>query len=223
MFRVPEPIKLAHAVVLLGGSDETYRAANWARIEKKPILPVSRYGGAAKNIYYEELHTFDDGYAGSLEMNEFENLSQTMSKVNEFARTVVSMAVKAQPKLVLIIMSYSDTPDLKAAKRSYKMVCKEYGYEGLRIDELKNVSRILPVIRSQIAVAAFTIVDISEETANVYYELGYAEALQKPLIVTAKYGTKPPPFDITDIPIIFWKNQKELRVQLRKRIEEIRI
>ena len=222
MFRVPEPIKLAHAVVLIGGLDETYRAANWARIEKKPILPVTRYGGAAERIYYEELHTFDSGYAGSLAMNEFENLNQTRSEVHEFARTVVSIAEKAQPKLGLIIMSYSETPDLKAAKESYAVVCQEYGFEGLRIDEMKNVTHILPLIRSKIASAAFTIVDISEGTPNVYFEAGYAEALQKPLIVTAKEGSKPA-FDIADIPIIFWKDQEELTKKLRKRIEEITV
>ena len=62
--------------------------------------------------------------------------------------------------------------------------------------------------------------DLSGEKVNVYYELGYADALAKPLIVTAKEGTQLP-FDVKDIPVIFWKNQKGLREQLSKKIAAI--
>jgi len=58
--------------------------------------------------------------------------------------------------------------------------------------------------------------------ANVYYELGYAEALEKPLIITAKDEMKGKlPFDVQDIPVIFWKNQKGMKNDLRKKIESI--
>ena len=67
---------------------------------------------------------------------------------------------------------------------------------------------------------AFTIIDLSDEKVNVYYELGYADAIEKPLIVTAKAGTILP-FDVKDIPVIFWKNQKNLREQLTKKIKFI--
>jgi hypothetical protein len=38
--------------------------------------------------------------------------------------------------------------------------------------------------------------------------------------VTAKEGT-PLPFDVKDIPVVFWDNQKTLKEQLRKRIKAI--
>jgi hypothetical protein len=47
------------------------------------------------------------------------------------------------------------------------------------------------------------IVDLTELKPNVLFELGYAEGLKKPRIVTAKIDTKLP-FDIQDFPVTFW-------------------
>lgn len=221
--RIPEPIEQAEAVIIVGGFTGTHRAANWARISGKPLLPVPRFGGAAEKIYAEELDLFEQTYKGRLTKGEFENLSQVISDPGEFARTVVSLAERLQSaNLVLVIMSFSDDPELEDAYESYKEVCTEFKpiYDCRRIDDESYVPRILPEILAQIAGCAFTIVDLSDEKANVYYELGYADALRKPLIVTAKKGTNLP-FDVKDIPVIFWENQKGLKEQLRKKIKKI--
>jgi len=78
----------------------------------------------------------------------------------------------------------------------------------------------MPELLQKLAQCAFCIVDITEERANVYYELGYADAAKRPIIVTAKKGTSLP-FDVKDIPVVFWENQKGLKEQLRKRIKAI--
>jgi hypothetical protein len=78
----------------------------------------------------------------------------------------------------------------------------------------------LPEIIKRIAGCAFAIVDLSEESPNVYYELGYAEGHDKPVIVTAKKGTTLP-FDAKDIPVIFWENQSGLRNMLREKVKEL--
>jgi len=219
--RIPEPIELADAVIIVGGFTGTHRAANWARISGKPLLPVPRFEGAAAKIYAEELDSFEQRYKGRLTKSEFENLAQVVSEPAEFARTIVSLAERLQSSnLVMVVMSFSDDPELEDAYESYKEVCKEFKYDCRRIDDESNVPRILPEILAQIAQCAFTIVDLSDEKANVYYELGYADALKKPLLVTAKKGTKLP-FDVKDIPVIFWENQKGLKEQLRKKIGKI--
>jgi nucleoside 2-deoxyribosyltransferase len=118
-------------------------------------------------------------------------------------------------------MSFSDDPILQDLYESFKEVCTKEGYDCRRVDDAGNVPRILPEILARISDCAFTIVDLSDEKANVYYELGYAEALGKPLIVTAKMGTKLP-FDVKDIPVLFWANQTGLKTQLQEKVKEIR-
>ena len=56
----------------------------------------------------------------------------------------------------------------------------------------------------------------------MFFELGYASALEKPLVLTAKEGTELP-FDVKDMPVIFWNpiDQKTLRDKLRDKIRLI--
>lgn len=219
--RVPEPIELADAVILVGGFTGTHRAANWARINGKPLLPLPRFGDAAEVIYAEELDAFEEKYAGRLTKSEFEDLAQLTSEPAHFARTVVSLAERIQAsRSVFVIMSFSEDPALEDVYESFKEVCSQEDYDCRRVDDESNVPRILPEILARISDCAFAIVDLSDEKANVYYELGYAEALKKPLIVTAKKGTRLP-FDVKDIPVIFWENQTRLKSQLRKKVKEI--
>jgi len=76
------------------------------------------------------------------------------------------------------------------------------------------MQRIINGIRT----SAFVIADVSEDRPNVFYELGYAQGLKKKVVVTARTGTKLP-FDISDVPVIFWDEQQDLKSKLRKRIK----
>lgn len=219
--RVPEPIQLADVVVLVGGFQGTHRAANWTRIADKPLLAVKRFGGAAADIYVEELEEFERKYGARLDRGDYENLAQIGSPPSEFAEKVINLAEKVRASnSVFVIMSFSDDPALEDVLASYKEVCDEFGYDCRRIDEEADVPRILPEIMNRIVGCAFAVVDLSDEKANVYYELGFAEGCGKPRIVTAKKGTQLP-FDVADIPVIFWENMVGLKKDLRQRMQVI--
>lgn len=218
---IPEPIDLADAVIIVGGFTGTHRATNWARISGKPLLPVPRFGGAAKKIYAQELASFNELYSSRLSRDQFEDLSQMTSDFKTFANTVVSLAERVQAsKSVLVVMSFSEDPSLTDAYESFKDVCNEFSYDCARINEEKGVPRIMPELLKQLSSCAFCIVDVTHEKANVYYELGYAEGAKTSVVLTAKKGA-PLPFDVKDIPVIFWDSQKALKEQLRRRIKEI--
>jgi hypothetical protein len=219
--RVPEPIQLADAIVLVGGFEGTYRAANWARIAKKPLLPITRFGGTAEQVFTEELDDFEPRYGSRVSRSDYENLAQLKSPPDVFAKTVVALAELARTsRAVFVVMSFAEDPALEDALNTFKEVCKLFGYVCERVDEGSNVPRILPEIIKRIAGCAFTIVDLSVQSPNVYYELGYAEGQGKPVIVTAKKGTTLP-FDAKDIPVCLWENQAGLRAMLTKKVEEI--
>jgi hypothetical protein len=221
---VPEPIELSDAVILVGGFDGTYSAANWTRIAKKPLLPITRFGGTAQQVYKEESDNFDR-YRGRISKTDYQDLTQLTSPLDDYAKRVVSLAQMARAsRTVFVIMSFSEDPPLgpalEDALESYKAVCSDFDYKCERVDDASNVPRILPEMIDKIKGCAFAIVDLSEESPNVYYELGYAEGHGKTVIVTAKKGTTLP-FDAQDIPVIFWENQRGLKVMLRKKIEKL--
>lgn len=57
--------------------------------------------------------------------------------------------------------------------------------------------------------------DLTEEKPNCYFELAWAMAHQRQIIVTAKKGTKIH-FDVSRFNIRFWDSQRELRELVRK-------
>jgi len=99
-------------------------------------------------------------------------------------------------------------------------VCKEFGFNAQRTDESDSGERIIPRILAGIRRAAFVIADVTHPSANVFYEIGFAEGMGRPVIVSAKKGTSLP-FDIADIPVLFWSGQEELKEKLRRRVKEI--
>jgi len=86
------------------------------------------------------------------------------------------------------------------------------------VDEhLDSKQRIVPVITSAIRRSAFVIADVTDPRPNVYYELGYAHALAKDVVLTAKEGTALP-FDIFDVPTQYWDSQDMLEKKARSRV-----
>jgi hypothetical protein len=220
-FYIPESVREADVVILIGGFQGTFRAANWARIAKKPLLPFTAFGGAAAKIYEEEVNEFDEKYGGLVERLDYEELNTVKADWSNHAERIVSLAEKvAASRLVVVIMSYSDGPALTDAYDTFQQVCSDLGYECQRVTQENTEGRILPEILERIRRSAFVIVDLTELRPNVFYELGYADGLGKRVIVTAQKGTELP-FDVKDIPTIFWEGQKQLREDLKKRIEHV--
>ncbi len=224
---IPEPIQRADVVILIRGFGGTYRAAHWAMIAKKPVLPIANFGGAARDEYDRALDDFDNRYGSRIEKIEFEELNAIDTNWDSRAQSIVSLAQKAATsKCVLTIMSYSKTgeaaTELDNVFESFQMVCKEFGYICTRVDEVNTMGRILPKIIREIELAAFVIADLTELKQNVFYELGYAEGHKKPVVVTAKEGTQLP-FDVKDIPTVFWRpiDLMGLRSELRIKIKNI--
>jgi hypothetical protein len=117
-FYIPEQVQQADVVILIGGFEGTFRAANWARIAGKPLLPFTAFGGAAEKIYVHELNDFDQKYAGLVDPLEYEQLNSLKSDWAEHATDLLALAEKvAESRWVLVIMSYADRPELVDASR----------------------------------------------------------------------------------------------------------
>lgn len=219
-FYVPEQVAQADVVVLIGGFEGTYRAANWGEIARKPLLPFAAFGGAAAEIFQRELGDFDRKYGGRIKRLEFEQLN-SIKDWADHATDVIALAEKvAESRSVLVVMSYADSPYLKDAYGTFRRICHELGYSCERVSEKTAGTRILPEILEGIRRAAFIIVDLTDLRPNVFYELGYADGLGGKVIVTARKGTELP-FDVKDIPTILWESQEELGEDLRERIQSV--
>jgi hypothetical protein len=93
-FYIPEQVREADVIVLVGGFEGTFRAANWAWIARKPLLPFTGFGGAAAKIYTQELNAFDEKYRGLVDRLEYEQLNSVKADPHEHAVTIVELAEK---------------------------------------------------------------------------------------------------------------------------------
>lgn len=218
---VPEQVAQADAVLLVGGGDGTLLAANWARICRKPLLPVTLFGGAAARVFGVEMETFDANYGERIERTRYEELSSVTSDWCELARNVVALAEQiAVPRDVAVLMSYEPDPALASVYQAICEVCESFKYRAQRVDEDNAVGRIVPAIMKQIEHSAFVVCDLTGMRHNVLYEFGYAEGLHKQVVLCAHEGTTLP-FDVHDHPTVFWNGVTQFRNDLSDRIKLI--
>jgi len=210
--KVPEQIKDADATIFIAGSEGTFGARSWASFARKLILAIPRFGGSGEIIYEHELKCLQATFPEAAK--DYETLNSLSDDISDFAREVVRLTERlVTPANVFTIMSFKR--EFRDVFASYEEVCRDFEFVAERTDESTSLERIVPRIEAGIRNSAIVIADVSDLSPNVFYELGYAKALGKDVIVTAKEGTKLP-FDIGDVPVIFWEIQEDLKDGLRK-------
>jgi hypothetical protein len=223
---VPEPIDRADVVVLIKGFQGSRRAYWWASAAHKPVLPIAYFGGAAEEIYECELEAFDRNYGRRLRKEDYEQLNEVGSDYVSKAKRIVQLAEDiAHSQEVMVAMSYTQeeptATELKNLAEVYKRACQDFQYVCRRVTEKNTERMITHEIMASISQSAFVLVDLTDLRPNVMYELGFAEGLGKPIIITARKGTDLP-FDIKDRPVIFWTNDLvQLGDDLKEKIRPI--
>lgn len=105
-----------------------------------------------------------------------------------------------------------------------KKICEQEKIDVLRIDEESGPGLIIQDITRAIHESKIIIADISPVNANVFYEVGFAHALNKPTILIAEKETKLP-FDVSSFRTLFYENtiggKRKLEEGLKRHIDAI--
>ena len=103
-------------------------------------------------------------------------------------------------------------------------VCAEIGIDAYRASDIYRPGVILQDIIQGLAESDVIIAEITPTNANVFYELGYAHAMHKPVVLLAERDT-PLPFDISGYSVIFYENairgKNSLEADLRRHLVNI--
>lgn len=106
-----------------------------------------------------------------------------------------------------------------------KPICLEYGLDVTRADESTNNGSIIRDILTELTESTLVIADITPDNANVYYELGYAHAIKKDVILLCDEQRARLPFDLADFRTIFYKDSiaghSQIKERLRKHLDNI--
>lgn len=131
-------------------------------------------------------------------------------------RATVDSEIVLNYAFVAMPMDAAD-PALPDVLDAVKEAARRCGVTAERVDDPDTNERITDRMLESIRRAEFVIADLTNSKPNVYYEAGYAHALGKIPIYIAREGTKLE-FDLKDYPVIFFRNYKQLKDDLEKRL-----
>ena len=147
-------------------------------------------------------------------INDYSITSKGWLHIQELQATITDS------KQAFVAMWFDSTTDNAWSKISRAI--RDCGYIPIRIDKKEHNNQIVPEIFYEINIIKFIIADLTGNRNGVYYEEGYAQALNKEVIVTWKKTDEKeeqPHFDIAQKNMIRWENENDLYNCLVKRIE----
>lgn len=131
--------------------------------------------------------------------------------------------VERQRGRVFIVMQFS-SPFVELYD-VIKKICDEFQLQAHKADETYGPGIVVSDIARDITAAEFVIAEITAPNPNVYYELGYAHAINKPAILLADRQIQRTPFDIAPFRIMLYDNsiagRQTFEDGLRRHIEAI--
>jgi hypothetical protein len=97
-------------------------------------------------------------------------------------------------------------------------VAGDLGHVAQRADDIEHNEDAMRVVKDRIQEADAIVADISDRNPNVFYEVGYAHACNRPVILICRKGAKVP-FDLQSYNYIQYKTIRELEQQLHDRLK----
>jgi hypothetical protein len=132
----------------------------------------------------------------------------------------------ASGALAFVAMAFKDMNDVYAA---IEAGVRAAGYQPVRIDKEEYVGGVMDEIKARIRESFFVISDLTQNRGGVYYEAGFADALDKKVIFTVQEDHLDPKsenrvhFDVQHLNTIAWKRDDlaDLTKRLKDRIEAV--
>ena len=127
---------------------------------------------------------------------------------------------------IISAIGESGTPTRERADKVYKYliapVCEDLGYKPIRVDHVNAVDNINETIINYLKTAHMVVADMTEHNPNAFYELGFRQALELPLVPIIESGGKLP-FDVMMTRTTFYDTDvskiEESKVDLKSKIQ----
>ena len=101
-------------------------------------------------------------------------------------------------------------------------VCEELGYKPVRVDQVDAVDNINETIINYLKTAPMVVADMTGHNPNAFYELGFRQALELPLVPIIQAGNRLP-FDVLPQRTVFYnlsvgkieQSKKDLKAKMK--------
>jgi hypothetical protein len=105
------------------------------------------------------------------------------------------VSVREEPGTAFVVMQLSDGRFQELYEQVIREVAKDFGLIAVHAGDLPGPGLIIQDIASSIEQAKIVVAEITVPNQNVFYELGYAHAKNKPTVLLAEKGRELP-FDV---------------------------
>jgi hypothetical protein len=123
-----------------------------------------------------------------------------------------------KPKL-FVVMQFTEDYNKLYSEVIYP-VADKMGFECVRADEHYSSTPILRDIITSIEESTAIIADITPDNPNVFYEIGYSHAINKPTILLCDKKREKLPFDISGFRTLFYENSIAGKSQIEKNLSK---
>jgi hypothetical protein len=114
--------------------------------------------------------------------------------------------VKSEKPQAFVVMQFNTTEYDALFNDVIIPVCESEGFKVYRADFTKRPGLVIADIVKHLTESAVIIAEVTPVNGNVYYEVGYADALKKPVILLADKSVGQLPFDVRPYRTIFYEN-----------------
>lgn len=163
---------------------------------------------------------FDDGMSSVIQVLKLVEASDTLA---EPSRAVENLAASTKYRLgTAFIMMWMDPerPELADVADAVKAVFRSFELSASRADDIEHEGQITDRVLNELRTSEFLFADLTGARPNVYYEVGFAHALGRRVILYRKTGTGLH-FDLAGYNCPEYANLRDLKEKLVRRLEAI--
>lgn len=145
--------------------------------------------------------------------------SRGLGPVGKEALSIAPARYRPGTAFIMMSMDKSRSEFVDVAD-TVKQVFAQFDVRGVRADDIEHEEQITKRILGEIETAEFLFADLTDGRPNVYYEVGYAHALNRRVILYRKAGTGLH-FDLAGYNCPEYENLRDLREKLTRRLEHL--
>jgi hypothetical protein len=194
-------------------------ACSQIRTEKAQLLEVS-VGGQRVSVSVEGVRVLEDAVPFPLQGDQAGLFAWGEQEV-----TFKDFTIRGDKPRVFVVMQFGEPYDF-LYRDVILPVTRKLEFEAFRADDVFRPGIILQDIIRGIIECDVVIADITPVNANVFYELGYAHAMEKPTILLANRSVEKLPFDVSGYRVVYYSDtihgKGDITSALEKHLESIR-
>ena len=187
-----------------------------AMMARKPLQVFVEEGVSVTNML-EEVH-----YYRFSRKRLDDDKALIRDQLRKFADSVFATRTyeRVEDPFAFVVMKFDDQELEDAYELAIQPAINASSLKPVRVDKVGVKDTITEEIIHLIKTCTLFVADLTGERPNCYYEVGFAHALGRPVILSIKRGERIH-FDLVTRQFFIWNSLRELRSGLQLRIERI--